>query len=240
MRIPEAIRKLREEEGLTRRSLSILCKLSDTFIEYIEYGKKTPSYRSLTKIADAVHRNMKITYSADDKITDVEFLIIQGERPKRFDERLLEVKDRLYYDCLKMCRYNEANARDLCQDVLEYAITYPYRFNETSQLHTWLYSIARNKNYDNIKKHSRIEFVEDFIETAEETEEISFYPEIKKYICNLSDTEKRVYKMRLLNIPHKEIARELNLDIGTVRNCQYNTKRQIKLMLARDKKLVTL
>ena len=229
MTIGETIRKLRHEEGLTRKSLSILCGLSETFIEYIEYQKRLPSYRSLTKIADAVGRNMVIYYNTQKKITRVEFKFRELLREKTFETRLLELEKRLYYDCLKMCNYNEHNAEDLKQDTIVRAIESEHRFNESSQLYTWLYQIARNVRKETLKEDKNLTFVEAYIERGEP--ELIESESIKKYIDGLTGTDKLIYKMRILNIPHAEIAAKLGLSVGAVRNQFSGMKRRIKFRM---------
>lgn len=231
MTIGETIRQLRHEEGLTRKSLSILCGLSETFIEYIEYEKRLPSYRSLTKISDAVNRNMVIHYNTEKKITRVDFKFRELLREKSFNTRLLELENRLFYDCLKICNYNEANAEDLKQETLVNAIEYQHRFNETSQLYTWVYQIARNIRNSNLKRDKNIKFIENYIETEDENTEIVKAQSIKKYIDELTETDKLIYKMRILNIPHSEIASKLGISTGAVKNRFSGMKRRIKFRM---------
>jgi len=75
MTIGESIKQLIHDEGLTVQSLSIMCGLSESFLNKIQSGKKKPSLRSLTRIADAVDRNMTITYSPGQKVTNVNFFL---------------------------------------------------------------------------------------------------------------------------------------------------------------------
>jgi len=226
--IGETLRQLRHEEGLTRKSLSILCGLSETFIEYIEYEKRFPSYRSLTKISDAVGRNMVLHYNTENKITWVQFNFREVVREKSFETRLIELEKRLYYDCLKICNYNEMNAADLKQDTLVAALESQHKFNESSQLYTWLYRIARNIRQNNLKNDKNLTFVDEYIETEAENIEIIKAQNIKKYIDELDNTDKQIYKMRILNIPHSEIAAKLGLSLGRVKNRYYGMKRRIK------------
>lgn len=230
--VGETIKRLRYEEGLTRKSLSILCGLSETFIEYIEYEKRFPSYRSLTKIADAVNRNMVIHYTTEKKITKVDFKFRELVRNKSFEDKLIEFEKRLYYDCLKMCNYNEANAADLKQDTLISAIESQHRFNESSQLYTWVYGIAKNIRQNNLRGGRNLTFIEDYIDTGEESVEIVQAKSIKKYIDELGKTDKLIYRMRILNIPHSKIASELGVSIGAVRNRYSGMKRRIKFRMS--------
>ena len=75
MTIGETIKRLRNSEGMTVQTLSILTGLSERFINYIERDKKKPSLRSLTKIADAVDQNMTINYSPGHKVVSVSFTL---------------------------------------------------------------------------------------------------------------------------------------------------------------------
>jgi len=53
--IGDNIRHIREKRGWTQEDLAIITKMSRTFIGDIERAKKSPTMRSLDKIAGALH-----------------------------------------------------------------------------------------------------------------------------------------------------------------------------------------
>ena len=211
MSIGKTIKQLRISEGLTQQSLSIMSGLSERFINYLERDKKKPSLRSLTKIADAVDKKMFLSYTPGEKVTAVKFVPRDTIRPVSFDDRIKLLYPRLLADCRKLCHYNNDQAKDIAQETVAQALLYHYRFNESSQLYTWLYRIARNVIANNKKKDKNLSFVEEYFETGEVLEEVKTCVPLYNYINRLSPKAKELYKLRLLNLPYTKIASQLKI-----------------------------
>jgi len=231
MTIGETIKRLRNSEGMTVQTLSILTGLSERFINYIERDKKKPSLRSLTKIADAVDQNMTINYWPGHKVVSVSFTLRQTLRNKSFEERIVQLQSRLKIDCLKMCHYNEEKAKDLVQETICTALMYHYRFNEKSQLYTWLYRIAKNITHELNRKDKYITFVEEYIETGVQQEEVKEHKRLNAYINRLSPKAKEVYKLRLSGEKYKDIAIKLGITQDGAKSWFWTIKGQLKKMI---------
>lgn len=229
----EAIRKLRAEEGLTQQSLSILCGLSEVFIRHIEADRKRPSLRSLKKICDAVDRDMQVSYSPKNKVTSVSFTLPQVQRAKSFDERITALQERLYRDCLNLTKDSET-AKDVQQEATYRALLYHYRYNEQSQLYTWLYALARNVYSQRRGQTKDLQSIEDYIETAEPESGIITQVNVRRYIDRLSPKAKQVYKLRLLNLSYKEIAEQLRITPDGAKAWYWTIKGEINRRYATD------
>lgn len=232
MTIGETIKQLRHSEGMTVQTLSILTGLSERFITYIERDKKKPSLRSLTKIADAADRNMTINYTPSQKVVSVVFTLRYTLRNKSFEERLIQLQSRLKVDCLKMCSYNEEKAKDLVQETICQALMYHYRFNEKSQLYTWLYRIAKNITNESNRNDKNLTFVEEYIETGVEQEEVKENKRLSVYINRLSPKAKEVYKLRLSGEKYKDIAIKLGITQDGAKSWFWTIKGNLRKMIA--------
>lgn len=231
MTIGETLVQLRTEEGLTQQSLSIKTGLSERFINLIEHDKKSPSLRSLTRISDAVDKNLNITYSPGQKIIHIKLSLRHTTRSKTFEERVVELQHRLHIDCLKLCKGNKAKAEDLQQETTFRALVYHDRFNESCQLYTWLFSIAKNIHKGETQTDRYLTFVEEYIETADTISEVKGNVRLTKYIERLSDRAKQVYKMRLIGLSYAEIAEKLDITPLGAKSWFWTIRGQLKKII---------
>lgn len=228
MTIGQTIYNTRVKCGMTQQTLSILTGLSERFINYIEKDKKRPSLRSLTKFADAFEMNMIVHYSPGEKVVKVSFRLRDTVISKSFEERVTLFRDRLLIDCLKLCRYNRQNAEDLVQDTLIEAYLHANRYNESSQLYTWLFGIAKNKYSNRQRNDKDITFVNEFIETGEKIEEVEQQPKLRKYVYRLSGRAKDIYRMRLLNYSYSEIGSKLGIKETSAKAWYWRINKDLK------------
>jgi len=68
---------------------------------------------------------------------------------KPFKERVAELDERLYCACVRICGSKDY-AHDLKQETIYQALISDY--DERGNLYTWLYSIAENIYFTNLKK----------------------------------------------------------------------------------------
>ena len=234
MTIGQTILKLRQDEKLTQKSLSLLCGLSERFINYIEHDKKTPSWKSLCKIAKAVDKTLDSHYNPGTEETFVKFTLRNAVRKQDFDNRIAALKNQLYYDCLKLCGYNKSAAQDLSQETMFQAILYHYRYNESCQLYTWVFSIAKNIYYAEKKRNKNLDLVEQYFEGLVDEKEVeSFYKNtsLVSYLNKLSPKRKQLYKLRLLNLPYSDIANQMGLDHNYVKSRFWQIKNELKNLI---------
>ena len=119
------------------------------------------------------------------------------------------------------------NAEELTQEVMSTIWAKSYQYNSTkSAVSTWVYTIARNKKVDFLRKNSKINFNEDdireFLYESKEVNEIN-EKEIKDQVNRINNeldvNQRRIIKMNFFESKsHKKIAEELEIPLGTVKS----------------------
>ncbi|KAA3650394.1 MAG: RNA polymerase sigma factor [Bacteroidetes bacterium] len=153
-----------------------------------------------------------------------------------FNTQLLSHQNVLKYFALKLTTDMD-DAEDLLQETLLKALKYRDKFQDQTNLKSWLYTIMKNtfiNNYRrNVRKRNIMTNTDDreYFVPAPNQSEISpeshyNFKEITKTVETLSDDCKIPFKMHNEGYKYKEIADELNLPIGTVKS---------RIFLARQK-----
>jgi len=235
MTIGEAILEARKAAGMTQRSLSIASQCSEIYINYLETGKRKPSFKMLEKLAIGLDMDLQTNYKVNKKVFTAKFELPKDTRSQSFDDQLTALIPRLRRHCFRLCR-SEDQLNELMQETLATAVLKYEDWDATrSQLYTWVYGIALNKVQ---RKRSKLVYVENVIEFERiEEEEISFFrahPYVYQIVNNLNPKHREIYKMKLLRIPDKDIAEKVKLEIGTVRNAVSLIRKKLAEMI--DKK----
>ena len=119
------------------------------------------------------------------------------------------------------------SSEELTQEVLSTVWAKSDLYNsEKSSLSTWIFTIARNKKIDFLRKNSKIDFrEEDIREFLYQDREVDLIKEneAKKQIERINDEldeqQKIIIKMNFFeNKSHKKIADELEIPLGTVKS----------------------
>ena len=119
------------------------------------------------------------------------------------------------------------NAEELTQEVMSIIWSKSDKFNPSkSALTTWVYTIARNKKIDFLRKNSKIKYNDDdireFLYEKNETdtiEENEIEDQVSKINSQLDINQKKIIKMNFFeNKSHKKIAEELEIPLGTVKS----------------------
>lgn len=132
---------------------------------------------------------------------------------------------------------DEAEAQDLVQDSLLTAYQQFHRYSKNYAMSTWLYSIARNRSIDYLRREGRKQNVRDFPEIldapgpgpeelyqARATEE-----EVAAFLTRLSPEEREVAYLRTYEeMGFQEIGRVLGIPAGTARYRMYRVKKKLK------------
>ena len=119
------------------------------------------------------------------------------------------------------------NAEELVQEVLSTVWSKSNKYDPSkSAVSTWIYTIARNKKIDFLRKNTRIDFNEDdireFLYTNNEIDKIG-EGEAKNQVDlinkKLNLDQRKMIKMNFFeNKSHKKIAEELEIPLGTVKS----------------------
>lgn len=153
-----------------------------------------------------------------------------------FNKQLLTHQNVLKYFALKLTT-DMNDAEDLLQETFLKALKYKDKFQEQTNLKSWLYTIMKNTFINNYRRNVRKRNImtssddKDYLVPAPNYSEISpeshyNHKEISKTVDQLSDDCRIPFMMHNGGYKYKEIADELELPIGTVKS---------RIFLARQK-----
>jgi RNA polymerase sigma-70 factor (ECF subfamily) len=153
-----------------------------------------------------------------------------------FNKQLLSHQVILKYFALKLTT-NIDDAEDLLQETLLKALKYKGKFQEQTNLKSWLHTIMKNTFINNYRREVRKRKIltrsddKEYIIHNSNLNSISpesefSYLEIKKTIESLEDQCKIPFLLHNEGFKYKEIAEKLDLPIGTVKS---------RIFLARQK-----
>jgi len=118
-------------------------------------------------------------------------------------------------------------AEDIVQETMLAVWRHSHLYNQSKgSVSTWIYTIARNKRYDNLRRGMRPEpdpldpsFLKYQATPEENVEKIREEIIFKKAISNLPDEQSKIIKMSFYEgKTHQDLADELNLPLGTVKS----------------------
>ena len=119
------------------------------------------------------------------------------------------------------------NAEELTQEVLSTVWAKSYQYDSSkSAVSTWIYTIARNKKVDFLRKTSKFDFKEEdireFLYEENRTDKINeneAKDQVNKINKELDKDQRKIIKMNFFeNKSHKKIAAELEIPLGTVKS----------------------
>lgn len=145
-----------------------------------------------------------------------------------FQFRLINLQDSLMKFAYSLTADSD-NAKDLVQETILKALKYSSKFVVESNFKAWTYTIMKNTFINDYRRAARQNFNRDQVkqsflykqsETAGSDDPDSAYSamEITQNIEQLKDMFRIPLKMHLNGYKYKEIADELNLNIGTVKS----------------------
>lgn len=166
------------------------------------------------------------------------------EIKKEFEENILENIDALYNLALQMTK-NKQDAEDLVQEATLRAYRYLHKFERGTNFKAWIMTILRNlyinKYRKTLKEPVKIGFeeVENFIclpEISGAQEEI-FSETIKPSIDKLPEELRTTIMLFYAEgFSYKEIAKIMDVPVGTVMSRLYTARQILKRYLARTAK----
>jgi len=118
-------------------------------------------------------------------------------------------------------------AEELTQDVMSTIWTKSHLYDQSkSAISTWVFTIARNKKVDFLRKNLKININEDDLreflyaeDESKESKENELKEQISKINSELDENQKKIIKMNFFeNKSHKKIAEELEIPLGTVKS----------------------
>ena len=118
-------------------------------------------------------------------------------------------------------------AEELTQEVMSAIWSKSHLYNsDKSAVSTWIFSIARNKKVDFLRKNTKINYNEEDIReflyqdnSLEDVREKDIGEQIRKINGELDVDQQKIIKMNFFeNKSHKKIAEELEIPLGTVKS----------------------
>ncbi len=159
-----------------------------------------------------------------------------------FHEVISSRSDRWYSACLKITR-NRDLAEDAVQDALLNAWNKRHQFDRTARLETWIHRIAINAALQLLRKsrpgvfeplETEVEGPEPTPENVRADEELG--QSLAVALAHLSEIERVCFILKHLEQwRHKEIADEIDSNIGTVKQAIFRAVRKLRVHMARLK-----
>ena len=154
-----------------------------------------------------------------------------------FNHQLISLEKNLERFAYSMTA-NHEDARDLVQDTFLKALTYRHQFTDKSNLKAWAFTILKNTFINNyrrsVKQNTTFDNTKDLYFLNKEEESASSRPdapvyleELNKQVESLEDEFKIPFKMHTSGYKYKEIAEEMNLNIGTVKSRIYFSRQKL-------------
>jgi RNA polymerase sigma-70 factor (ECF subfamily) len=172
----------------------------------------------MKKAAELIEQLLLLRCQMGDKNALAE-LINRYERPLRyFINRLLD---------------NSELTEDIFQDTWLIVIRRIHSLREIDAFPTWLYRIARNKVYQQLRKKRNISLLDENIPAENRAEDDDFSPEdaaeVHRCLKELPPEYREVLMLRFLEqMSYQQISQVLNCKLGTVRSRIYYAKIALK------------
>lgn len=152
-------------------------------------------------------------------------------------KQILDQKEHLRYFGLSLTK-NEEDTNDLLQETLLKAFSHQDKFQESTNLKAWLFTIMKNIFINNYRRSNKIKTILDhspntyyvnLAQNARSAEPDSRYSfkEIMKSVDMLHDDYKIPFSMYFEGYKYKEIADDLDLPIGTVKSRIFLARKQL-------------
>lgn len=152
-----------------------------------------------------------------------------------FQTQLVALEPSLYRFAISLTN-NTEDAQDLIQETFLKALTYRNYFKENTNLKAWTFTIMRNTFINNYRRLVRQNTTFDTTEdqhllysytTDARADELAGYNEIVQAVEGLSDEFRIPFQMHTQGYKYREIAKELDLCIGTVKSRIYFSRQKL-------------
>jgi RNA polymerase sigma-70 factor (ECF subfamily) len=129
---------------------------------------------------------------------------------------------------------NSEVTEDIFQDTWLTVIRRIYTLKKTEAFSTWLYRVARNKVYQQLRRKQKSSEFNENVAVPNDTEDDEFSPEdaakIHRCLKKLRPEHKEVLMLRFLEqMSYNEIAKVINCGLGTVKSRIYYAKLALKI-----------
>jgi RNA polymerase sigma-70 factor (ECF subfamily) len=162
-----------------------------------------------------------------------------------FEQLVLQHKDRLIYFLLKYTGGDHYLAEDMAQEAFAAVYVHKEQYNFSVSFKTWLFTIARNKAVDAMRKQSRLQTCS-FDESMDFA--VSIDPELEERICqkeeqrqlhqaicNLKpDYQKAIQLIDLEDLSYADAARVMDKTLVQTRVLIHRARAALRQILSRE------
>lgn len=134
-------------------------------------------------------------------------------------------------------------AEDLAQDVFVYILVNKEKYDSKYSLRTYLYTIAKCRAINYLKRESRITYLQDneYLFTEDEIEDIVFCKEKNKQmeeaINKLPEPQNRIiYLVDIEEMSYKEICKIFDMSLSKVKTLIHRGRKKLKTILEKEVK----
>jgi RNA polymerase sigma-70 factor, ECF subfamily len=160
-----------------------------------------------------------------------------------FQSQLLKLKESLMRFAFSLTSDND-DAKDLVQETFLRALKYSNQYEEESNFKAWTSTIMKNTFINNYRQGIRQNLYLDQTKgsilfnqarsiSPDDPDSIYSIKEIYQNIELLEDKFRTPFKMHINGYKYREIADELNLNIGTVKSRIFSSRKKMKDLLKR-------
>ena len=170
--------------------------------------------------------------TSDRLIEQVIILRCQTGDKDAFAELIERYQAPLRYFISHLSSNNEVT-EDIFQDTWLIVIKRIYSLKRTEAFPTWLYRIARNKVYQQLRRKHKLSELNENVAAPNDTEDDVFSPEdaakIHRCLKRLRAEHREVLMLRFLEqMSYHDIAQVINCGLGTVKSRIYYAKLALK------------
>jgi RNA polymerase sigma-70 factor (ECF subfamily) len=154
-----------------------------------------------------------------------------------FNHKLISYKSNLQnYAYMLTMNYDDAN--DLVQDTYVKALSNKDKFEPSTNMKAWVYTIMKNTFINNFRRNTKSNTIFDhskdlyYINTSSGSKisnpetDINFN-DISREVNSLNDDQKIPFTMHINGFKYREIASEMNMSIGTVKSRIFFTRKRL-------------
>lgn len=150
------------------------------------------------------------------------------------------MSDVFYY--LVSITHDSGLSEDLTSETFLAAIKSISRYKGEADIKTWLFSIARHKWYEYLRKRKKEVSFDDlagiYIEENKDIEEQFVQSQIVKMCLSVLDKEpeqaRNIVKMRIEGFSYYEIAKKYNISESSARVINFRTKKKVRRILEKE------
>lgn len=135
-------------------------------------------------------------------------------------------------------------AEDISQDVFVYILMNKNIYNSEFSLKSYLYTIARSRAINYLKREKKITYLvdESYVFSEQDVEDVVFSNEenmiLKQSIDLLPEKQRRIiYLVDIEELSYREICEVLNMSLPQVKSLIHRARKNLKKMMVKEEKL---